>query len=140
MNELKNQIEVIQTIDEATCWLDQKNLDKLLEHFSEDALLKVTEDGKEVVSLSGKPAIREHLISRLEPVDTIFHNNGTHKVDVLSLDQSATSYTTSIVRISQTDPAIVTDEDLVFEDKLIKVNGFWYIVDRTVRIIAKSVH
>lgn len=140
MNDKKllNKVEIASLINEVSNDLDHKDLKKVLEKFSEDAHLNLVENGKTVRALAGKEEILETLTTMLEDVSVFFHNNGTMVIDVLSMDQNATASTTAIVK--QISEKATTDEDLCFHDKLIKVNGFWYIVERTVEIITKSVH
>lgn len=136
--ELMNRVEIASLIDEVSYDLDQKDLTAMLENFTEDARLNLMENGHAVFQLSGKEEIRETLTMKLEKVSTFFHSNGTKVIHVLSMDQNAVASTSCIVKMV-TDAA-VTDEDLYYHDKLIRVNGEWYIVERTVETISKSVH
>lgn len=135
--ELMNKLEISSLIDEVSYNLDQKNLKKALEDFTEDARLNLIENGHAVYQLSGKEEIRETLTMQLEKTDSFFHNNGTKAIDVLAMDQNAVAATSCIVKMTM--QTTVTDEDLYYHDKLIKVNGVWYIVERTVEIVSKSV-
>lgn len=136
--ELLNKVEIASLINEVSNDLDHKDLKKVLEKFSGDAHLNLVENGKTVRALAGQEEILETLTTMLEDVSVFFHNNGTMVIDVLSMDQNATASTTAIVK--QISEKATTDEDLCYHDKLIKVNGFWYVVERTVEIITKSVH
>ncbi len=138
MKKLENKQEIFELINEISYDLDQKNIVKALETFTEDARLSLVENGSTILDLSGKKQILSHLQKKLEDVDVLFHNNGTSVIQVLSLDQKAIAHTSSIVKMIA--KGVETDECLYFNDKLIKVNGYWYVVERTIEIAVKSVH
>ncbi len=138
MKELENKQEVFDLINEISYDLDQKKVDTALDKFTEDAQLKITENGITTLALSGKEAIQDHLSKALKDVDVLFHNNGTSVIQVLSLDQKAIADTSCIVK--KIASSVQTDECLYYQDKLIKVNGYWYVVERDIRIVVKSIH
>ncbi|MBF0580275.1 nuclear transport factor 2 family protein [Erysipelotrichaceae bacterium RD49] len=138
MSELENKLEISFLVDEISYQLDQKDAEKALEAFTEDAVLNIEEDGHTITSLCSNPAILTELNKRLEFVNYMFHNNGTKNIQVISLDQKATADTSCIIKMASNQAT--TDEDVYFHDKLIKVNGYWYIVERTIEIITKSIH
>lgn len=138
-DDMLNQWEIVCTIDELSMDLDQKNLDKALQTFSEDARLIVQENGVITSQAQGKEEIKTLISNKMSQMDIIFHNNGTRSIDVKTLDQAAISRTHCIVRMIQKDPKAIINQYQWFEDKLIKVNGFWYIVERTIGIVSRSV-
>lgn len=139
MKQHENKLEIAELIGEVSRNLDKKDLNKVLEAFSADAEFTIEEDGKAAVDLTGREAIREHIASHMEKYDLIFHNNGSTVVDLIHLDQSATAATSCIVKTRTNDPIVTTDEYVYYLDSLVKVNGFWYIVKRTIQIESKSV-
>lgn len=139
-NYRMNQWEIACTIDEVSMDLDNKNLDKALEAFSEDANLTIMEGDTVTAKAAGKEEIKNIIADRMNNMDVIFHNNGTKVIDVKTLDQAAVADTTCIARLIQKEPAAKIDQYQIFEDKLIKVNDYWYIVDRTIRIVSRSIY
>lgn len=140
MKEHENKLEVAETIIQSAQKFDEKNVNGALEAFSADAELIIQEGGKTVLDLSGREAIHEHLASRFESIDAIFHNVGGSSVELVNLDQSAFATTSCIVKMKTNNPDVTTDEDVYYHDQLVKVTGFWYIVRRTIEIVFKSVH
>lgn len=135
---LMNQWEIARTIDDVAMALDNKKTAQVLEAFSEDAIIHVVEDGNEISTANGKEAIRQMIEKRQQQLDVIFHNNGTRMIDVKTLDQAAVSTTNCIVRLQQTQPQATINQYQTYEDKMIKVNDFWYIVERTITIVSRS--
>ncbi len=138
MNELENKVEITSVIDEISYELDKKDVDNSIAAFTEDAIISYVQDGKTLATFNGKAEIQEAVAGQFENITTLFHNNGTHHIRLISLDQKAVAATSSIVRIvaGQT----TSDADVYYHDKLIKFNGMWYIVERTVDIVTLSVH
>lgn len=137
--EMLNQWEIARTVDETAADLDSRNLDKALAAFTEDAILHTMENGTETATVSGKSAIRAHIQKRMNNMEVLFHNNGTRVIDVRTLDQAALSLTHCIVRIIQKEPRAIVNQYETIQDKMIKVNGYWYIVERTVDIVSRSI-
>lgn len=140
MKDIENKVEIGDLLALVSRRLDAKELDRALECFSQDAQLELIEDGKTIVSLQGKEAIREHLTLKMEKMDTLFHSNGASVTNLITVDQGAQAVTPCIIKNRSADPAITTDECAVYHDSLVKVDGFWYIVKRTIEIVFKSVH
>lgn len=138
MKELENKVEISSMIDEIAYNLDQKDVQNSIASFTEDAIISYVQDGKTLATLNGKAEIQEAVAGRFETISTLFHNNGTKHIRIMSIDQKAVAATSSIVKII-TDTS-TSDADVYYHDKLIKFNGLWYIVERTVDIITLSVH
>ncbi|MCF0258861.1 MAG: nuclear transport factor 2 family protein [Erysipelotrichaceae bacterium] len=136
---MMNTMEICQLVDELAFQLDCKNLDKAMELFSEDAELKLIENGKEVLDAKGKDQIRENLSARMADFDYLFHSNGTKVYDLKSLDQAAQVNTSCICRYQTLSSKNTVTQYIEYLDQMIKVNGFWYIVSRTVKVISQSV-
>lgn len=136
--EIKNRMEISALLDEVSYSLDQKDLKKAMENFTEDARLSLIENGQTVYQLDGKEEILKVLGPKIDSTSIFFHNNGTKMIEILTMEQNAVSATSCIVKMVTETAAI--DEDLYYHDKLIRVNEFWYIVERTVEVISKSVH
>lgn len=139
MKELENKIEIAELIDEVAFDLDQKDLDSALECFSEDASMTLIDGSETLESMHGKEEIRKTLGARMEKNEIIFHNNGTRQCRIIAEDGSALSRTAAVVRLVTADLCSIITEYVMYTDKLIKVNGFWYIVERTVDIVSKTV-
>ena len=136
---MMNTIEISQLVDELAFQLDCKNLDKAMELVSEDAKLTLIENGKEVLDADGKARIRENLSERMANFDYLFHSNGTKVYDLKSLDQAAEVNTSCICRFGTLNPRNTVTQFIEYLDQMIKVNGCWYIVSRTVKVISQSV-
>lgn len=136
---MKNQWEISSAIDEVAYYIDNKNLTKAMEVFSEDAHLEVFEDGKLTTVCDDKQAIQSVLAEKISNYDVIFHNNGTKMIDVKALDQSATANTTCIAQLIRTEPTVNVWQTMEYSDSFVKFNENWYLVRRVIHILSKSV-
>lgn len=135
----KNEWEISQAVDHVAYYLDNKDMNELMKHFSVDAHLKIIEGDKLVCDLNGQQAIRDVLAKRLEESDDVFHLTGTKMIKVNVPDQNATANTCCVARLVRRDPDAATTQFIEYNDRLIKVDGFWYIVERTIHIISQSI-
>lgn len=136
---MKNQWEIFSTIDEIAYNVDNKELTKAMAVFSEDARLEIYEGGKLTTVCENKQAIQNIITEKIENYDVVFHNNGTKKIDVQSLDQAATANTTCIAQLIKTNPASTTWQTMEYNDSFVKLNEDWYLVKRVINILSKSV-
>ena len=137
---MTNMMEISTTIDELAFHLDGKDLTKALEVFTEDAKLTLIENGKVNLAADGKAQIQENLSARMANFDYLFHNNGTKVYDIKTLDQAAVVNTSCVCRYGQLEPKATVTQFIEYCDQMIKLNGFWYIVSRTVKVISQSAH
>ena len=138
-SEMLEQMEVKQAIDHIAYYMDFNQLEKALEYFSEDARYSMTRRGEKVVDLRGKPAIRENLQNLEESSGFLFHLLGTKIVEVNELSQTASSNSCCIVRQAAKDDLNKQETQYVeYRDSWLKFNGFWYLVERCVSILAQS--
>ncbi len=139
MQEHANQLEISEMIAHLSLALDYKNMERTMEKFSTDAHFVIEEDGRTTLDLKGREAIREHLAKKWETMDVVFHNTGATCSQIITLDQAAESWTSAFVKTRTFDPSVTTDECVHYHDRLIKVDGHWYIVERTIEVVTKSV-
>lgn len=136
LEEMQQEWAIARLIDEIALDLDQGEIAKACENFTEDAVFSLYDDGRLIFEAQSAARIRETMAERTANWDTRFHNNGTRRIVIDPLQQSADSTTLCMTFSKNAGGAV--QQEMIYHDELIRSENRWYIQKRTVQIAGRS--
>lgn len=127
---LADKIALKELVAKVSIYGDQKELQKQLQLFTEDAVSKTYVGNELILNLSGKAAMEKAFPEFLANFHTLFHCNGQQIVDINGNEATGTCYCQITLLGTENGKNIEHSIKAIYHDTYKRVNNEWLIAER----------
>lgn len=128
--ELKDRIALKELVDKISILADEKNFVKQVQLFSENAVSETIANGKTILKLKGRDAMVEAFSDFSKDIQTVYHFNGQHLVNIYGDKATGTSYCLITMIGLDNGQKVKTNIGASYQDDYVRVNDSWLIAKR----------
>lgn len=139
LQTIEDKMAIKELVDVFSNLADTKEIDKQVQLFTEDAVVKSYSDGELSSELKGRAALNEAFAGFLANFHTVYHQNGQQTIDELTENSAkATSYCRVVLVGESGGKQTKTTMYTIYKDEFVKQNGVWLIKNRTSNFIRRE--
>jgi hypothetical protein len=130
ISELEDRIAIKNVVDTFSVLADQKDVQKQILLFTENATVASVVQGQPGATLSGRKQIGDAFAAFLSNFETVYHINGQQTVTLNGDKASAISYCLVILIGTVDGKKMKTTMGVYYNDDFVRVNSHWLIAKR----------
>jgi hypothetical protein len=130
MKTLADRAALKELVDRVSILADNKEFDRQVLLFTENAISETFANGKSILKLQGRKAMAEAFGVFLKDFDTIYHFNGQQVVTVNGNMAAGTVYCTVTLIGNEQGKKVKTTIGAVYRDDYVREDDQWLIAGR----------
>jgi hypothetical protein len=130
MKTLADRADLKELVDRVSILADNKEFDRQVLLFTENAISETFANGKSILKLQGRKAMAEAFGVFLKDFDTIYHFNGQQVVTVNGNMAAGTVYCTVTLIGNEQGKKVKTTIGAVYRDDYVREDDQWLIAGR----------
>jgi hypothetical protein len=127
---MQDKLALKELVDIFSILADQKEIDKQVLLFTEDATVESFMNGKSTGLLKGRKQLAEVFAGFLKQFDVVYHINGQQSVTINGDKASGTSYCLVTLIGNENGKKMKNTMGVIYHDNYVKQNGKWLIAKR----------
>jgi hypothetical protein len=131
INEIEDRMAIKNLVDTFSILADQKDIQKQVLLFTENATVTSIVQGKTGTPLIGRKQIGDAFAAYLNLFETVYHINGQQTVTLNGDNASGISYCLVTLIGLENGKKMKTTSGVYYHDEYIKQNDHWLIAKRT---------
>lgn len=130
ISALENRVALKELVDTFSILADQKDVQKQMLLFTEDATSDTYVNGQVVSSLKGRKQIGDTFAAFLNTFETVYHINGQQTVTLNGDKATGISYCFVTLIGTENGKKMKTSIGAYYNDEFVRENGHWLIAHR----------
>ncbi|WP_027383910.1 nuclear transport factor 2 family protein [Epilithonimonas caeni] len=127
----EDKIQLKELIDQVSILGDQKNFNKQVQFFTENALSETRAEGKVIMELKGRDIMANAFAEFLKDVDTVYHFNGQSLFTIEGDEATGTCYCLITMVSNEKDKKIRNTIGVVYNDHYVR-KGYQWLIDKRI--------
>jgi ketosteroid isomerase-like protein len=130
LQQLEDRAALKSLVDTFSNLADQKDVQKQILLFTEDATVESVTDGKPSSSLRGREQIGKAFAAYLANFETVYHINGQQSVDIRGDTATGVSYCLVVLVGTENGKTIRNTSGVYYNDEYVRRGNTWLIAKR----------